>query len=246
MKFSVRGRDLESTIKEAQEKVRAKIPDGYGKRLEWSGEINELREAQHRLAFIVPLTLLLISLLVYAAVKLWIDLLVVLIDIPLACTGAIGALLLTRTNFSVSAAMGFLSIFGIAIQDAILVVTYFQKMRYRDGLSVREAARGAEEKRFRPVLMTTLVAMLGLMPAALSHGIGSQTQKPLAIAVIGGSLILALVMRIIRPPLVVAVHEWWEAWRLRRGRSANPFVPDHDEDEDLSLGDADHVPHAAE
>ena len=148
------------------------------------------------------------------------------------------ALLATRTNFSVSAAMGFLSIFGIAIQDAILVVTYFQQMRYKEGLTVREAARGAAEKRFRPVLMTTLVAMLGLMPAALSHGIGSQTQKPLAIAVIGGSLILAMMTRIIRPPLLLVTHEWWEAWRIRRGMSVNPFVSD----DDAGLESAD--PHA--
>jgi cobalt-zinc-cadmium resistance protein CzcA len=226
VKFSVRGRDLEGAVKEAQGAVNAKVPQGYGKRFEWSGEINELREAQRRLLFIVPLTLLLIALLVYAAVKLWIDLLVVLIDIPLACTGALVALLITHTNFSVSAAMGFLSIFGIAIQDAILVVTYFQQMRHKEGLSVRDAARGAAEKRFRPVLMTTLVAMLGLMPAALSHGIGSQTQKPLAIAVIGGSFILALLTRVIRPPLLVVTHEWWEAWRARRGLPTDPFKPD--------------------
>jgi cobalt-zinc-cadmium resistance protein CzcA len=242
VKFSVRGRDLEGAVKEAQEKVRAKIPAGYGRRLEWSGEINELREAQHRLLFIVPLTLLLIGLLVYAAVKTWVDLLIVLIDIPLACTGALLALLVTGTNFSVSAAMGFLSIFGIAIQDAILVVTYFQQMRYKEGLSVREAARGAAEKRFRPVLMTTLVAMLGLMPAALSHGIGSQTQKPLAIAVIGGALILALLTRIIRPPLLLFAHEWWEAWRMRRGRPANPFAQDADDDTPSPEEPAPHTP----
>ena len=228
VKFSVRGRDLESAVKEAQSKVSAKVPEGYGKHLEWSGEINELREAQRRLLVIVPLTLLLISLLVYAAVKTWIDVLIVLVDIPLACTGALVALLATRTNFSVSAAMGFLSIFGIAIQDAILVVTYFQQMRYKEGLSVRDAARGAAEKRFRPVLMTTLVAMLGLMPAALSHGIGSQTQKPLAIAVIGGALILAMLTRIIRPPLLLVAHEWWERSRLRKGLNPNPFAPDPD------------------
>jgi cobalt-zinc-cadmium resistance protein CzcA len=238
VKFSVRGRDLESAVKEAQAKVTEKIPLGYGKRLEWSGEINELREAQRRLLVIVPFTLLLIALFVFAAVKTWVDLLVVLIDIPLACTGALLALLATRTSFSVSAAMGFLSIFGIAIQDAILVVTYFQKMRYADGLSIVEAARGAAEKRFRPVLMTTLVAMLGLMPAALSNGIGAQTQKPLAIAVIGGSLILALSTRVIRPPLLVVAHRWWEAWRTRRGLPPNPFTvpPDADEARDASQG----------
>ncbi len=231
VKFSVRGRDLEGAVQEAQEKVHAKITEGQGKRLEWSGEINELREAQHRLLLILPLTLLLIALLVYAAVRTWVALAIVLIDIPLACTGALAALLITGTNFSVSAAMGFLSVFGIAIQDAILVVTYFQQMRYRDGLSIRDAARGAAEKRFRPVLMTTLVAMLGLMPAAVSQGIGSQTQKPLAIAVIGGvRFILALMTRIIRPPLLLVVHEWWEAWRIRHHKSANPFTADEEGD----------------
>ncbi|MDB5216723.1 MAG: Cobalt-zinc-cadmium resistance protein CzcA, partial [Myxococcaceae bacterium] len=244
VKFSVRGRDLESAVTEAQQMVRAKLPQGYGKRFEWSGEINELREAQHRLLFVVPMTLLLIGVLVYAAVKSWIDLLIVLLHIPLACTGALVALLVTRTSFSVSAAMGFLSVFGIAIQDAILVVTYFHQMRYKEGLSVREAARASAEKRFRPVLMTTLVAMLGLMPAALSHGIGAQTQKPLAIAVIGGALMLVLTTRIIRPPLLMMAHEWWEARQVRRGRPIDPFAPDQDDtesDADARAGDGTHV-----
>jgi cobalt-zinc-cadmium resistance protein CzcA len=235
VKFSVRGRDLEGAIREAQAAVAPEVPEGYGKRLEWSGQINELREAQHRLLFIVPLTLVVVALLVYAAVKTWLDTLVVLIDIPLACTGALIALLATGTNFSVSAAMGFLSIFGVAIQDAILVVTYFQRIRYQEGKSIEESAREAAEKRFRPVLMTTLVAMLGLMPAAVSHGIGAQTQKPLAIAVIGGSLILALLTRIIRPPLLVVAHGFWEKRRIAKGLNPNPFAPDSD-DEELAPG----------
>jgi cobalt-zinc-cadmium resistance protein CzcA len=118
------------------------------------------------------------------------------------------ALILTKTNFSVSAAMGFISIFGIAIQDAILVVTYFQRLRDTDGLSVEHAAVEAAKKRLRPCLMTTLVAMIGLLPAALSNGIGSQTQKPLAIVVIGGAVMLAVVARMVQPPLLVAVHKW--------------------------------------
>ena len=234
VKFSVRGRDLESAIKDAQAIVASKVPEGYGKRLEWSGEINELNEAQHRLLFIVPLTLLGVALLVYAAVRTWLDMLIVLVDIPLACLGALIALLATGTNFSVSAAMGFLSIFGVAIQDAILVVTYFQRSHYMEDRSIEEAAAEAAEKRFRPVLMTTLVAMLGLMPAALSHGIGAQTQKPLAIAVIGGSLILALSTRIIRPPLLVVAHGWWEAYRLRNGKSPDPFAPEPKEIDPVS------------
>jgi cobalt-zinc-cadmium resistance protein CzcA len=229
VKFSVRGRDLEGAIAEARAAVAPKVPQGYGKRLEWSGQINELRAAQKRLLFIVPLTLAVVAMLVYAAVKTWLDTLIVLIDVPLACTGALLALLATRTNFSVSAAMGLLSIFGVAIQDAILVVTYFQRSRYYEGKGIAESAREAAEKRFRPVLMTTLVAMLGLMPAALSHGIGSETQKPLAIAVIGGSLILALFTRVIRPPLLLLAHDWWERRRLRHGKNPNPFTPSADE-----------------
>jgi cobalt-zinc-cadmium resistance protein CzcA len=115
--------------------------------------------------------------------------------------------------------MGFISIFGIAIQDAILVVTYFQRLRNAEGQSIERAAREAAEKRFRPVLMTTLVATLGLMPAALSNGIGAQTQKPLAIVVIGGSLILAILTRILQPPLLVLAHRWLESRRGKGGPS---------------------------
>ncbi|HUJ59257.1 MAG TPA: efflux RND transporter permease subunit [Kofleriaceae bacterium] len=237
VKFSVRGRDLEGAIKEAQDKVDAKIAQGYGKRLVWSGEINELREAQHRLMLIVPLTLIIIAMLVYASIKNWLDMVIVLIDIPLACTGALTALLVTHTPFSVSAAMGLLSIFGIAIQDAILVVTYFQRYHYMDGKPIEQAASEASAKGFRPVLMTTLVAMLGLTPAALSHGIGSETQKPLAIAVIGGSLIIALLTRVIRPPLLVVAHSWYGRWRTRRGKNPNPLVAEAgDDDDDPALG----------
>ena len=221
VKFSVRGRDLASTIADAQRRVEADVPRcdraapgssktcrPYDTRIEWGGEINELHEAEGRLALIIPLTILLITFLTYSAVKTWGDTILVLMNIPVACTGGVAALLLTRVNFSVSAAMGFISIFGIAVQDAILVVTYFQRLRDADGLSVEHAAVEAAEKRLRPCLMTTLVAMIGLLPAALSNGIGSQTQKPLAIVVIGGAVMLAVVARMVQPPLLVAVHKW--------------------------------------
>jgi cobalt-zinc-cadmium resistance protein CzcA len=181
----------------------------YDSHLEWAGEINELADAQGRLVVIVPVTLLLIGLLAYAAVKSGLDTLIVLLAIPVACAGGILALLVTGTNFSVSAAMGFISIFGIAIQDAILVVTYFQRLRAQ-GSPIEDAAFGAAEKRLRPVLMTALVAMLGLLPAALSHGIGAQTQKPLAIVVIGGSLMLTAISRVLQPSLLVVGHRWLE------------------------------------
>ena len=240
VKFSVRGRDLASTIAEAQARIDEEIPRcdkappgwdklcrPYDMRLDWAGEINELHEAEGRLQLIIPLTFILITFLTYSAVKHWLDTILVIISIPVACTGGVLALLVTHQNFSVSAAMGFISIFGIAIQDAILVVTYFQRLRETEGQSIEQAAREAAEKRFRPVLMTTLVAMLGLMPAALSHGIGSQTQKPLAIVVIGGSLILAVLTRIVQPPLLVVAHRWLE--RRQGRRSSSNFPPPADE-----------------
>ena len=216
VKFSVRGRDLASTIADARNRISESVKLPYDSHLVWSGEINELKEAQERLFIIIPLSLVLVAFLAYASVGSFVDSIIVLLSIPVACTGGLLALLVTGTNFSVSAAMGFVSIFGIAIQDAILVVTYYQRLRTIDGHDIALAAREAAEKRFRPVLMTTLVATLGLMPAALSTGIGSQTQKPLAIVVIGGSLILAVLTRILQPTLLVATHQWLEQRRARK------------------------------
>jgi cobalt-zinc-cadmium resistance protein CzcA len=205
VKFSVRGRDLASTIGEAQEKIASKVKLPYDTHLEWAGEINQLNETTGRLMIIIPLTLLLIAFLVFMLVKNWKDLLIVLAGIPIACAGGILALLITGTNFSISGAMGFISIFGIAIQDALIVVTYAQRL-WAEGADLEEGVRLAAERRLRPVLMTTMVAMIGLMPAALSHGIGSETQKPLAIVVIGGALILAVLPRLFQPAMLLFAH----------------------------------------
>ena len=210
IKFSVRNRDLGGTIEDAQTRIAKELKLPYDTHLEWAGEINELKDARTRLAIIVPLSLVLIAFLAYSAVKNVWDTCVVIVGIPVACTGGILALLITGEHFSVSAAMGFVSIFGIAIQDAILVVTYFQRLHLQEGHALVVAAREAAEKRFRPVLMTTLVATLGLLPAALSNGIGAQTQKPLAIVVIGGSLSVALLTRVLQPTLLVMVYQWRE------------------------------------
>ena len=217
VKFSIRGRDLAGAINEAKARIAASVSLPYGTRLDWAGEINELREAEARLVVIVPLTVLLIVFLVYGATRNWRDSLIVLINLPVACAGGILALLVTGENFSVSAAMGFVSIFGIAIQDAILVVTYAQR-KWAEGMSVVEGARAAAVQRLRASLMTTLVAMFGLLPAALSHGIGSQAQRPLAIVVIGGVLLLAFVTRIFQPPLLVLLHR-------NAGGDASPTAP---------------------
>ena len=209
VKFSVRGRDLGSAIAEAQRKLHEQVQLPYDSHLEWAGEINQLHEALDRLKVVVPLTLVLIAFLVYAATKHWLDTLIVFSNIPIACAGGILSLCINRVNFSVSAAMGFISIFGIATQDAILVVTYFKRLRQVEGFSVEDSVREAAIKRLRPVLMTTFVST-GLLPAAISTGIGSQTQKPLAMVVIGGCLILAVVARVLQPPILLLAHRWLE------------------------------------
>jgi cobalt-zinc-cadmium resistance protein CzcA len=206
VKFSVRGRDLASTVSEARARVQQDVALPYDTHLDWSGELDELRAVIVRLEIIVPLTLLAIVFLAREAVGRWRGTLIVLFNVPLAWSGGILALLLTRTHLSVSAAMGFISVLGIAVQDAILVVTYFQRLQADGGRDALGAAREAAEKRLRAVLMTTLVAMLGLLPAALSHGIGAQTQKPLAIVVIGGALALAVLSRLVQPPLLALAY----------------------------------------
>jgi cobalt-zinc-cadmium resistance protein CzcA len=222
IKFSVRGRDLAGAVEEAQAKIsKMKLP--YNIHLEWDGEVNSLHEAVGRLNVIVPITLALICLLVYAAVRDWKDTLIVLLELPVACTGGVLALLVTRNNFSISAAMGFISIFGIAVQDGILIVNYAQKL-WAEGHSLVEGARLASVRRFRPVLMTTLVATLGLLPAALSNAIGSQTQKPLAVVVIGGSLMVAMLTRVLQPPLLVLAHR--SDPRFQRGEPTAPPAED--------------------
>jgi cobalt-zinc-cadmium resistance protein CzcA len=221
IKFSVRGRDLESTVAEAQRNVGSKVVIDNDTHLEWGGEINELREAQLRLAIIVPATLLLIAFLVYGSMRNFWNTIIVLFNVPVACAGGVLGLFVTGLDFSVSAAMGFISIFGIAIQDAILVVSHFQRVRQGGEhgelpLSVKDGALDASSKWLRPALMATLVALFGLLPAALSHGIGSETQKPLAVVVIGGALVLAVVARFVQTPLMVLVHTAVEKRRARR------------------------------
>jgi cobalt-zinc-cadmium resistance protein CzcA len=205
VKFSVRGRDLGSTISEAQAKIDAEVKLPYDTHLEWDGEMNQLRETTERLLLIIPLTLVIIGFLAYSSAKNWRDTLIVLLGVPVASSGGIVALYVTGTDFSISAAMGFISILGVAVQDALLVVTYARQLR-ESGHTPEESARLAAQRRLRPVLMSTFVAMLGLLPAAVSRGIGSETQKPLAIVVIGGALALVILPRLLQPALVMLAH----------------------------------------
>jgi cobalt-zinc-cadmium resistance protein CzcA len=200
IKFSVRGRDLGSTVAEAQERVaRAiKLPNGY--QILWAGEFDDLQNAKQRLIIVVPITLLLILVLLYGLFNSLRDSLLAVAGIPFAIGGGLIALYLADLNFSVSAAIGFISLFGVAVMDGILNITYFRELRIQ-GMDVAEAVFRGAEQRMRPMLMTALSAGVGLFPAAISHGIGSQVQRPLATVVVGGMFIGPLLLLIVAPAL---------------------------------------------
>jgi heavy metal efflux system protein len=200
IKFSVRGRDLGGTVAEAQERVAkaVKLPNGY--RLVWAGEFDSLVAAKQRLMIVVPITLLLIMVLLYGLFNSLRDSLLSVAGIPFAIGGGLIALYLSGLDFSVSAAIGFISLFGVAVMDGILNITYFRELRAQ-GMDVVEAVFHGAEQRMRPMLMTALSAGVGLFPAAISHGIGSQVQRPLATVVVGGMFIGPLLLLIVAPAL---------------------------------------------
>ncbi|HTV34305.1 MAG TPA: efflux RND transporter permease subunit [Methylocella sp.] len=201
IKFSVRDRDLGSTVAEAQERIakNVKLPTGY--RVIWAGEFDDLQNAKKRLAIVVPIALGLILVLLYSLFNSLRDSLLVLTGIPFACAGGIIALYVSGLTFSVSAAIGFVSLFGVSVMNGILLITYFHQVRRMTGSSPLEAMFNAAEQRMRPLLMTALSACIGLLPAALSHGIGSQVQRPLATVVVGGMLIGPIVLLVVTPAL---------------------------------------------
>jgi heavy metal efflux system protein len=198
IKFSVRGRDLGSAVSEAREKTRDIFETPY--RADWSGEFEEMEDAEKRLMWITPLSLALISVLLFAAFRSILDSAVVLSNVLAMGVGGVWALYFTGTNFSISAAVGFISLFGVAIMDGLLMVSYFNAHRAR-GLPLYDAIMEGAGKRMRPMMMTDLTAMLGLLPAALSTRIGAQTQRPLAIVVVGGMITTLLLTRYLMPVL---------------------------------------------
>lgn len=200
IKFSVRGRDLGSTVAEAQEKVAAniKLPPGY--QILWSGEFENLQQATQRLAIIIPITFVLILVLLYGLFNTIRDSLVALAGIPFAVGGGVIALYVTGEDFSVSAAIGFISLAGVAVMDGIVNITYFRELLSR-GQSFSEAIFNGAEQRMRPMLMTALSAGVGLFPAAISQGIGSEVQRPLATVVVGGMLLGPIMLLVVGPAL---------------------------------------------
>ncbi|HEY1861941.1 MAG TPA: efflux RND transporter permease subunit, partial [Gemmataceae bacterium] len=198
VKFSVRDRDLGSAVAEAKEKTQDLFQGGY--RAEWSGEFQEMEEAEARLRIIIPVSLGLIFILLYLAFQSLLDACLVLSNVVALSLGGVWALYLTGTNFSISAAVGFISIFGVAIMDGLLSVSYFNQLRAK-GHELREAILQGAAKRVRPMFMTALTAIFGLLPAALSTRIGAQTQRPLAIVVVGGMIMTLLLNRYLMPVL---------------------------------------------
>lgn len=217
IKFSVRGRDLESTVQEAQgvlaEKVR--LPERY--RTEWAGEYDQLKNEQKRLAVIVPLAVLMILLLLYTAFNSVRDAVLVLATIPFALIGGVFSLVATGTAFSISAAVGVISTLGVAILGGVLLISRIGDYR-KSGLPLDEAILKGADVQLRPILMATLAAAIGLLPAAVATGIGSQAQRPLARVVVGGMLTSAVLILLVLPVLYQLVHR--ERSRISARRSA--------------------------
>jgi cobalt-zinc-cadmium resistance protein CzcA len=200
LKYSVRERDLGSTVADAQERIArtVKLPPGY--HMEWSGEFGALQEAKKRLGIIVPLSLLLILALLYGLFNSVRDSLIALSGIPFAVAGGILGLSVAGLNASVSAAVGFISLFGVAAMDGILLVTYIRS-EMEQGIGTERAILLAGEARMRQVFMTGFSACIGLVPAALSTGIGSQVQQPLATVIVGGMLLSPICSLLVIPTM---------------------------------------------
>ncbi len=200
VKFSVRDRDLGGAVAEAQQRIaqNVKLPSGY--RLAWAGEFEDLENAKARLELIVPISLLIILALLYGLFNSLRDSLMALAGIPFAAGGGIIALYLSGLNFSISAAVGLVSLFGVSVMNGILIMTYYNELR-AGGTDTAEAMFRAASQRMRPLLMTAFSACIGLLPAAVSTGIGSQVQRPLATVVVGGMFIGPIILLVVVPAL---------------------------------------------
>ncbi|TAL11435.1 MAG: efflux RND transporter permease subunit [Nitrospirae bacterium] len=200
IKFSVRNRDLEGTVREALARINEKIPLPPGLRFEVAGQYDQLQDEKGRLAVIVPVSLLVILFLLYLTFNSFKDAFLVLATVPFALVGGIFSLVLTGTHFSISAAVGIISLLGVAILGGVLLISRIDEL-LREGISVDQAIVGAAESQMRPILMATLGAAIGLLPAAVSTGIGSQAQQPLARVVVGGMITAAVLILVVLPVL---------------------------------------------
>ena len=205
---NVRGRDLASFVAEAQKKVSqaVRLPAGYY--IEWGGQFEQLQEARQRLAVVVPLTLLAILLILYMAFGALRPALLIFLNVPLAATGGIFALALRGLPFSISAAVGFIALFGVAVLNGVVLVSYITQLR-QEGRSIEEAVVEGAKTRLRPVLMTAMVASFGFVPMAMSTSMGAEVQRPLATVVIGGLVTSTLLTLLVLP----TIYRWFEGKR---------------------------------
>jgi len=211
VKFSVRGRDLGSLVAEAQQKVasQVKLPPGY--RLEWTGAFENQQRAVRRLEVIVPITLTAIFFLLFVAFDSGSLAFLILINVPFAAVGGIFALPLAGLNLSVSALVGFMALFGIAMLNGVILVERIRELRKR-GQPIEEAVHEGALSRVRPVVMTALMAALGLLPMALSTEVGAETSRPFAVVIIGGLATATLVTLLILPSL----YPWFEPNKIQQ------------------------------
>jgi cobalt-zinc-cadmium resistance protein CzcA len=218
IKFSVRGRDLQSTIDEIQSRIRSQIqlPAGYHYII--AGEFQELQEALGKLMITVPASILIIFFLLYTTFRSLGDAALLLIAMPFTLTGGVASLLITGTAFSISSAVGFVSVFGVSVLGGVILISRFKQLR-EAGMPLREAIERGADLQLRPVLMTALAAAIGLAPAAVATGIGSETQRPLARVVVGGMISSAVVILLALPALYLLAHRWVE--RRQAGTELN-------------------------
>lgn len=221
LKCNIEGRDMGSFVDEAQARVqkRVELPEGYF--MTWGGEFENQRRAMHRLAIIVPISVLIIFFLLYFTFGAALPAIVVLLDVPFATVGGVFALYFTHTVLSVSAAVGFITLFGVATMDGVLLITYIRQAREKHGGHAQDAILQAVSQRLRPVLMTALLASLGLLPAAMSHAIGSDTQRPFAIVIIGGLISSTLLTMLLLPTLYELFDIWFGSGRIARREARN-------------------------
>jgi cobalt-zinc-cadmium resistance protein CzcA len=201
IKFSVRERDLGGAIREAQQKVADQVQLPPGSRIEWVGEFGNLQDAIKRLSIVVPISLALIAMLIWFNFGSVVDTVLTMSVIPMAVFGGILGLLLTGIPFSVSAAIGFIALFGISVMDGIIIISQYNQL-IDEGMERGRAILRTGELQLRPVLMTCVVAGIGLLPAAVSSGIGSQVQKPLAVVVVAGMMLAPIVILVTLPALI--------------------------------------------
>jgi len=201
IKFSVRERDLGSAIQEAQQKIEAEVQLPSGSRIEWVGEFGNLQDAIKRLSIVVPISLALIAALIWFNFGSVVDTVLTMSVIPMAVFGGILGLLITGIPFSVSAAIGFIALFGISVMDGIIILSQYNAL-IDEGIERGAAILRTGRLQLRPVLMTCVVAGVGLLPAALSTGIGSQVQKPLAVVVVAGMMLAPVIILLTLPALI--------------------------------------------